>query len=159
MTRAFRSPLLVLLALLLILAVAPAAQAACPKTSLPAIQDEVMCPICGVPLGNAGGPSAEDERDFIRGLVEQCKSKDEIKTALIDEYGEAVLAEPPKHGFGLAAYVVPVVVGLAAMLGVVLGALSWRRGRAREAATRPDGEDKPDPGESALDQDFQRYDL
>ncbi|MBK5231133.1 MAG: hypothetical protein JJE27_08190, partial [Thermoleophilia bacterium] len=42
----------------LLVPAAPAWAAACPKTSLPAIEDEVMCPICGVPLANAGGPQA-----------------------------------------------------------------------------------------------------
>ena len=73
---------LVLGALALLLA-APVAQAACPQTSLPEIQDEVMCMICGVPLENANGPSAEDQRTFIRERVEKCESKEQIKAALV----------------------------------------------------------------------------
>ena len=85
MSSMLRPGALTLLAVICALIFAPAAEAACPKTSLPAIQEEVMCLICGVPLVNAGGPQAEDERDFIRGLVNQCKSKDQVIAALVDE--------------------------------------------------------------------------
>lgn len=144
------------LALLMLLLAAPAAYAeTCQKTSLPAIQEEVMCVICGVPLINAGGPQAEDQRNFIRARVEKCESKDQIKTALIDEYGPRVLAVPAKSGFDLAAYLVPVIVLLIALGGIIFGAIGWRRSRDQEAtATEPSGADS-----TALDDDMRRYDL
>jgi cytochrome c-type biogenesis protein CcmH len=161
MNTAMRLPAWLTLLLVLALVAAPGAQAAgCPKTSLPAIQDEVMCLICGVPLANAGGPSADDEREFIRGLAAQCKSKQEIKAALVGEYGEGVLAMPPKHGFGLAAYLVPVVVGVMALLAVLFGALGWRRARARdEQAGVVPAAGAADAEQSGLDEDLRRYDL
>jgi cytochrome c-type biogenesis protein CcmH len=158
MSPSIRLSALIAVALLLAVISAPAAQAACPQTSLPAIQDEVMCLICGVPLANAGGPSAEDEREFIRGLANQCKSKEQIKAALVSEYGEGVLAVPPKHGFGLAAYLVPVIAGLAALVAVVFGALSWRRAKGREGDAGTPAE-VPAAERGSLDEDLRRYDL
>ena len=153
MTRACAIAVLALIGALL---AAPAAQAACPKTSLPAIQDEVMCLICGVPLVNAGGPQAEDERNFIRDLADKCKSKEEIKAALVAQYGDGVLAVPKKSGFDLAAYLVPVVGGLLALGAVVFGAISWRRSRgdAEGPAAAVDG-----AASAELDEDLRRYDL
>ena len=61
----------VLLALLT-LAVAPAAAVAkdCPQTTLGDIEDEVMCPVCGTPLGLASeSPQAQDERAYIQDLI------------------------------------------------------------------------------------------
>jgi len=55
-----------LLALCALLAVPALAAAAVPRASLPDIEDEVMCPTCGVPLINAFSPQAEKERRFIR---------------------------------------------------------------------------------------------
>lgn len=154
-----RALALLLLSLIVALVMAPAAAsaAACPKTSLPEIEDEVMCPICGVPLVNAGGRQAENERDFIRGLVDKCKSKDEIKTALIGEYGDQVLAVPQKQGFGLAAYIVPVVGVALAAAAVAVGALRWRRRRDEDGSA-----DVPSASAEAtteIDADLQRYDL
>lgn len=144
-----------LLALLLAVVLAPAAEAAgCEKTSLLDVQDEVMCPICGVPLVNAGGPQAENQRDFIRVRVEKCESKEQITNALVSEYGTEVLAMPQKSGFDLTAYLVPLIAMLIALGTIVLGALGWRRSR--------DDDEPPTASESEdaqLDADLGRYDL
>lgn len=150
-----RGAVILTLGALAFLLAAPVAEAACPKTSLPEIQDEVMCLICGVPLENAGGPSAEDQRTFIREHVEQCETKDQIKAALVDEYGPRVLAVPAKSGFDLTAWVVPIVVLLAALAGIAIGAVQWRRSRGGDPL--PEGAAGPDSAE--LDADIQRYDL
>lgn len=141
------------------LALAPAAAVAadCRVTSLPEIEDEVMCPICGVPLVNAGGQQAENQRNYIRDLVDDCKTKEQIKTALVGEYGDEVLAVPSTDGFGLAAYLVPIGGIALAAIAVAIGAVRWRRGR--------DADDGPAGGGSVvaespdLDADLQRYDL
>jgi len=149
-----RGATIAVLAVLAMMLTAPAAEAACPKTSLIAIQDEVMCVICGVPLVNAGGPQAEDLRNFIRERADKCESKEQIKTALVEEYGDAVLAVPRKSGFDLTAWIVPLVALLAALTAIVLGALRWSRARA-------DGPTETRSGESseALERDIQKYDL
>jgi cytochrome c-type biogenesis protein CcmH len=156
MNSVIRPGAIALLAVIAAVLFAPAAEAACPKTSLPAIQEEVMCLICGVPLVNAGGPQAEDERNFIRGLVNQCKSKDEVIAALVDEYGEGVLATPKKSGFDLTAYLVPVIAGLAALIALAFGALSWRRAKEDEPVTEASN---GAAGSAELDEDLRRYDL
>src|SRR3954447_21119882 len=127
MTRA----LAVILALLL---VAPAASlAACPKTSLADVEDEVMCPVCGVPLGLATeAPQAQRERAFIQREDESCKSKQQIKDGLVAQFGDRVLALPPDKGFNLAVYLVPAAIVLAGLAAVTTVALRRRRGaRAR----------------------------
>lgn len=134
---------------------APAAEAAtCPKTSLIEIQSEVMCVICGVPLVNAGGPQSEDQRDFIRERADRCESKEEIKAALVEEYGPPVLAVPQKSGFDLTAWVVPIIALVLALIAIVAGAVSWSkaRGPAAEGAGEAAADDQ-------LNSDFERYDL
>lgn len=145
------------LAALLTCALAPLAQAAdCkPQTSLLDIQDEVMCVICGVPLVNAGGPQSDNQREFIRERADQCESKEEIKAALVAEYGPNVLATPQKSGFDLTAYLVPVIVLVAVLIAIVFGALGWRRRRANEPALESNSPAEDDE----LDADLQRYDF
>lgn len=157
MSRWTRSLSVLVLTAAALLMVAPLAYAeTCQKTSLPAIQEEVMCVICGVPLVNAGGPQAEDQRNFIRERVEKCESKAQIKAALVDEYGPRVLAVPAKSGFDLAAYLVPVIVLLVALGGIIFGAIGWKRSREfeGEAAVLDEGDES-----RALDEDMRRYDL
>ena len=132
---------------------------ACPQTSLADIEDEVMCPRCGRPLSTVDRqPQAERQREFIRTMADQCKSKDEIKTALVAQFGEEVLALPDEEGFDLAAYVVPVLVPLLALGAIAFSVRRWRgpRGGARAAPTGA-GLDADD--EARLDADLERYRL
>lgn len=155
-----RRRLIVLLAACwLVAGCAPALAADCPKTSLPAIEDEVMCPICGVPLGNAGGPQAENEREFIRDRVDECKSKDEVKAALVAEYGDEVLSMPGGSGFDLAAYIVPGAGILIAAFGLAFGAVRWRRSGREGTSGGDHGDFSSSEGADNLEADLQRYDL
>ena len=75
---------------LLSIAVSPAAAAA-PKATLPDIEDEVMCPICGTLLELSDSPQAEREVAFIRRRIAAGQTKSQIKDALVAEYGLAHL--------------------------------------------------------------------
>jgi cytochrome c-type biogenesis protein CcmH/NrfF len=127
------------LALVASLVAPTVALAKCPKTSLAEIDDEVMCPICGTPLGAAGGPQAEDQREFIRERVEQCQSKEQIKAALVAEYGDEVLALPKRDGFNAVIYVVPAVAFALAAALLALAARRWRRRPLAAGEAQPDG--------------------
>jgi len=117
-----------LLAALLTLAlVAAPALAAPPRASLPDIEDEVMCLECGTALNVSNSDVANQERDFIAGLIAQGMTKPQIKDRLVAEYGPRVLAEPADDGFQLTAWIVPILAALAALAAVVLVARRWRR--------------------------------
>lgn len=120
---------LALLALLAVLALsAPAALAATPKTTLPDVEDEVMCVSCRVALNVAESPQAYRQRELIRTLVDQGLTKDQIKDRLVAEYGPAVLAMPKQDdGLGWAAYAIPVVVVVVLVALAMLVLPRWRR--------------------------------
>jgi cytochrome c-type biogenesis protein CcmH len=148
----------VLAAFLVLALAAPAAfAAACPKTTLGDVEDEVMCPVCGTPLNLATeAPQAQRERQFIERLIAQCRSKDEIKQTLRAQFGDRVLATPDDKGFDLAAYLVPALAVLLGLGGVALAARRWRRARPRP------GPPPPAPASAArsrLESDLERYDL
>jgi cytochrome c-type biogenesis protein CcmH/NrfF len=105
----------------------PAPSSAEPRTDLADIEDEVMCPICGTALGLSESPQADREREFIRGLIAQGRTKDQIKDALVAEYGEDVLATPGDDGFDLAAWIVPGAAILLAAVAIAVGLRRWRR--------------------------------
>jgi cytochrome c-type biogenesis protein CcmH len=110
-------------AALLVVGLAFAASAVAePRASLPDIEDEVMCPICGTLLQLSAAPQAERERAFIRARIEQGQSKEQIKDALVEEYGPEVLATPDDRGFDLSAWIVPALGLLVAGIALGLGA-------------------------------------
>lgn len=121
------------LACLLLLAVVANASAA-PKPTLSDIEDEVMCPTCGTALSLSESPLAQRQRALIQRLIDQGRSKQEIKGRLVDEFGPEVLALPPRRGFSLTAYVVPVAALLLAVISVWLGLWRHRRGPGSSVA-------------------------
>jgi cytochrome c-type biogenesis protein CcmH len=139
-------------------AVAESQPAAAPKTNLADIEDEVMCPICGTTLGLSESPQAQREKDFIQRLIAEGKTKDEVKAALVAEYGQEVLAVPSDSGFDLAAWIVPAAGLLLAAIAIILGLRRWRRSTAAEPTPLPDGDLDTD-AEQRLDADLARYDL
>jgi len=145
----------VLLALLLALVLAPAAMAAEPRTTLPDVEDEVMCVECGTALNVSTSPVADREREFIRRRIEEGMSKPEIKAALVEEYGPKVLAVPEGGGFDVAAWLVPGLLCLIALIGVGIAALRWRGGDSGE----PDAGPELDPDDRRrLDADLAAFD-
>jgi cytochrome c-type biogenesis protein CcmH/NrfF len=143
------------LAALAALALALPGAAAAQEASLTDIEDEVMCPICGTTLELSESPQAEREREFIRLRIEQGQSKEEIKDALVAEYGEDVLAVPDADGFDLTAWVVPALgIGLAALgVGLAIARLARRR-------DRDDAGPALEPEQDArIDRDMKSYDL
>jgi cytochrome c-type biogenesis protein CcmH len=143
----------------------PAAASArdCPQTSLGDIEDEVMCPVCGTSLELASeAPQAQDQRAYIQELVDKCKSKDEVKQALVAEFGDNVLALPGDQGGDdlgdVLVYVIPALGILLAAGGIAFAVVRWRR-HAR-AGGRPGTGPAMAGGEGArLDDDMERYDL
>ena len=146
---------LLLVALLALSALAPAAGAIAPRTTLNDVEDEVMCPTCGTPLNLAtDAPLANDERALIRRLIAQGYTKDQIKHRLVQEFGPNVLALPKAKGFDLVAYLVPIVLAAAGLLAIAALALRWRRRRPAEPAAVPD----LDPADAQrLDSDLARF--
>jgi cytochrome c-type biogenesis protein CcmH len=101
--------------------------AAVPRASLPDIEDEVMCVECGTVLSVSNSPVAEQERAFIRQQIAQGKDKQQIKAALVDQYGDDVLADPGTGGFNKALWIVPIVLVLLAATGIGVAVKRWRR--------------------------------
>ena len=150
-------------ALALLLAPAAALAQECPKTTLGDIEDEVMCPICGTPLGLASeAPQAQQQRAFIEEQIADCRSKEEIKTALVAQFGEGVLALPGDESgddelSDVLVYAIPALAILIALAGIAFAVLRWRGGggkRPRRGEAAVAGSDT-----ARLEADLERYDL
>jgi cytochrome c-type biogenesis protein CcmH len=151
----------VFLAVAVLLALVPAVATAqtCPKTTLADIEDEVMCPVCGTPLGLASeAPQAQQERAYIERLIADCRSKDEIKRALVAQFGDSVLALPGDTGGDddlgdVLVYVIPALGIVVAAGGIALALTRWRKSRPQT------GPNAQAADSSRVDVDMERYDL
>ena len=102
---------------LVALAAAPLASAACtkPRASLTSLEGQVMCPTCHTTLDQSESPVATRIRAFIRTRIAACATESQIKQELVDQFGPTILAAPPRKGFDLLAWWLPIA-------GLILGA-------------------------------------
>jgi len=135
------------------LLVVPVARASEQHPSQAELEGEVMCPVCGTTLDQSSSPAAQQIKRAIAAWITAGHTKSEIKSALVAEYGESILAAPPRHGFGLLAWWLPI--GGIVVAAVVVGLGAWRWSRAREPAPRAV---QLDPAvERRLDDELRRF--
>ena len=137
------------------LALSASALGACakPKVSLAKMEGEVMCPICHTTLDQSDSAAAQQIEQFIVARIARCESESQIKAALVANYGTVILAAPPRRGFDLLAWWLPLGGIILAALLVAFGAWRWRRARIPEPETELDPET-----ERQLDDLLARYD-
>jgi cytochrome c-type biogenesis protein CcmH len=161
-----RAAVLAAAAVVALLAPAQALAQDCPRTTLGDIEDEVMCPICGTPLGLASeAPQAQQQRAFIEEQIASCRSKAEIKRALVAQFGEGVLALPGDESGeddlgDVLVYAIPAVAILLALGGIGFAVVRWRGGGGGGGGRRRPGDPAPAGSDTArLEADLERYDL
>lgn len=146
-----------LLALAAVLALAAPAVAQEGRASLPDIEDEIMCVECGTALNLSEAPVADEMRGYIRREIDKGRSKEQIKAALAAQFGDGVLADPPRSGFTLAVYIVPALAFALAAIGIFLATRRWRSAPAAPEA--PAVPALADDDARRLDRDMAAYDL
>lgn len=102
------------------------------------VANELMSPACpGRTLINCTSGQSEQLRELIRQKVAQGESKSSIMRYFVDMHGEEILAAPPKKGFALAAWLLPLFVVLngAGLIGVLT--FRWTRNRAPSEPNAP----------------------
>jgi cytochrome c-type biogenesis protein CcmH len=151
-----KAPLI--LALVAALLLLPARAMAAPeRASLSDIEDEVMCLVCGTTLSVSDSPQADRERALITRLIEQGKTKKQVKDELVAQYGRAVLATPSDSGFDIAAWLVPGLSVVLAAAAIAFAVLRWRRKKPAVQAAAPGAAAAGDG--ARLRADLDRYDL
>ena len=139
------------------LAFATPALASDAHPTLSELEWEVMCPICQTTLDQSNSAAAQRIKAFIVRRIRAGDSKREIERRLVADFGPAILAQPPKRGFDLLAWVLPIVGLLGGAL--VIGVAAWRWSRRREPDPALAGVGRLDPElERRLDEELRRFD-
>ena len=135
-----------------VLSIGTATAAGPPKAA--DLEAELVCPVCETTLDQSNAPIALRMKAFIRARIAAGDSGQEIKDALVAEFGPEVLATPPKGGFGLLAWLLPLAALAAGVIAVGVLIRSWSR---RRAAPAGDGPLDPDL-ERLVDEELARFD-
>jgi cytochrome c-type biogenesis protein CcmH len=118
------------------------------------LEAELVCPVCDTTLDQSNAPIAQKMKAFIRVRIAAGDSEQDIKDALVGEFGPGVLATPPRSGFGLLAWLLPLGALFAGAIAIGLLIRSWSRRRAP-----PDDSQPLDPQlERLVDEELARFD-
>jgi cytochrome c-type biogenesis protein CcmH len=139
------------------LVIAAPAAAGDSSPTLAELETEVVCPTCHTTLDQSSSPVADRMRTFIRARIAAGDTKTEIKGRLVAEFGEQVLASPPKQGFNLLAWVLPPVAAVIAAGAIAVLAVRWSR--RREGGDGEESAGAVDPSvEQKIDDELVRLD-
>jgi len=97
------------------------------------MEAEFMCDCgCGDMLVNCTCGRSDELRAIITGMINQGKSKTQIVSAFVAQFGEVILSSPPRKGFNLVAYGVPMTGFFIGSVFAVTMARRWRSSRRDE---------------------------
>jgi cytochrome c-type biogenesis protein CcmH len=124
------------------------------RPTLTDLEGEIMCPVCDTTLDQSSSPAARQIKAVISARIAAGDSKQEIKELLVAQYGTKILAAPPKKGFNLLAWLLPIFLLLGG--AIVLGLLAWRWSHTREPG--PPAAQLSPALERRVDEELARYD-
>ena len=119
---------------------APAAACTHPRTSLPYLEGQIMCPTCHTTLDQSDAPAAQRIKRFIAQRIDQCATAGQIKSELVANFGAGILAAPPHTGLDLLAWWLPIGGLIGGALVLAFGVWRWSRTRVPEPAQPLDPE-------------------
>jgi cytochrome c-type biogenesis protein CcmH/NrfF len=136
----------------------PASACAHPRTSLAYLQGQVMCPTCHTTLDMSDSQAARQIDAFISKKIAACWTAQHIKSALVANYGQGILAAPSHKGFDLLAWWLPIAGLLGGALVLAFGVWRWSRRREPDQPEEPAGSDLDEETERRLDDLLARFD-
>jgi cytochrome c-type biogenesis protein CcmH len=101
------------------------------------LTEELRCTVCqNQNLADSDAQLAQDLRREIYTMMMAGRSDEEIKSFLVERYGDFVLYRPPMQGNTLALWVVP---GILLVIGAVVVLITVRRRNRKFAQQRQEG--------------------
>ena len=96
------------------------------------IEANVRCPACtDLSVSESNSTTAIAVRHQIESMVAAGSSTADIEQTLVSEYGQTILLTPPDSGGVPIIWIIPLVLGIGAVVGV--GVVFWRRSREFDA--------------------------
>lgn len=94
-----------------------------------AVASQLKCPICqGESVADSPSYLAQEMRRSIHDQLQAGRSEPQVIQYFEDRYGSQIVWSPPKQGFDLLAWIVPIGLLLLGLLLVVLVMQDWRTG-------------------------------
>ena len=101
--------------------------------------------------------AAQQIKGFITERIAQCATERQIKSELVANYGQGILAAPSHTGFDLLAWWLPIAGVLGGALVLAVGVWQWSR-RREPTERAPEGSELDEETERRLDDLLARFD-
>lgn len=140
-----------------------AAAAGVTANDVNAVAQELWCPLCsGVRLDVCELKACEQMREEIAIKLSEGEDTESIKRYFVRQYGPQVLGEPPKEGFNLLGWILPIVVFVGGGIFVVTRIMRMRKNRREEeeklATNQQASAAEGDSYAERLDEELTHYD-
>jgi cytochrome c-type biogenesis protein CcmH len=146
-------------------AAAAAAAAGITANDVNAVAQELWCPLCsGVRLDVCELKACEQMREEIAIKLSEGEDTESIKRYFVRQYGPQVLGEPPKEGFNLLGWILPIVVFVGGGVFVTARIMRMRKNRREEedeesaAVQHASAANEGDAYADRLDEELTHYD-
>ena len=92
------------------------------------IDSMIMCPVCPAEtIDQAQVPLARQMKQIVREKLAEGESREAILEYFVERYGQNILAAPPKRGFNLVAWLLPVVVLIGSLVLAIFALRSMKQ--------------------------------
>jgi cytochrome c-type biogenesis protein CcmH len=96
------------------------------------VASQLKCPVCqGESVAYSPSTISQQMRGVIRQQLQQGQSEQQIIQYFVSRYGNTILWSPPKQGFTILAWIIPIAILLSGALLLMLVVRGWLKvGRA-----------------------------
>src|SRR5579859_1568794 len=93
------------------------------------VASQLKCPVCqGESVADSPSTISQQMRAVIRQQLQQGQSEQQIIQYFVSRYGNSILWSPPKQGFTILAWVIPIAILLCGVLLLVMVLRGWQAG-------------------------------
>ena len=93
------------------------------------VASQLKCPVCqGESVADSPSTISQQMREVIRQQLQQGQSEQEIIQYFVSRYGSNILWSPPKQGFTILAWIIPIAMLLCGALLLVIVTRGWLAG-------------------------------
>src|SRR5579859_446094 len=105
------------------------------------VASQLKCPVCqGESVADSPSTISQQMRAVIRQQLQQGQSEQQIIQYFVSRYGSNILWSPPKQGFTMLAWVIPIAILLCGALLLVMVMRGWLAGARATRASEVGGD-------------------
>jgi cytochrome c-type biogenesis protein CcmH len=107
------------------------------------VASQLKCPVCqGESVADSPSTISQQMRGVIRQQLRQGQSEQQVIQYFVSRYGSTILWSPPKQGFTMFAWIIPIAMLLIGAIVLVLVLRGWLAGGRIRHCSEDNGEDE-----------------